>query len=178
MDGRGIINYATGEVTFVPEGSRIEIVTPNTMEYLKTLSDYQKSGEQKLIEKGYVPFRPDKNHVKVFTREFNAINDELSSGAVALLMLLMPYARMGSNVLFSLNNKIKLNQEYIIDNISPFSRQKTIEVMQEMKRLVVVVEASDMGRSKQYVMNPYIYFKGKYINKTILDLFSRYKKRS
>jgi len=172
-----IMDSETGETKYVPEGTKIKLVTPSTIEYLQTLSEYQKTGEQRLYEKGFVPFKPSKNHVKVFTKEFKLISEELSGGGVALLMLLMPYARMGSNILFTLNEKYKVDRNYIMANISPFGRNKTLDIINELKRLVVIVEASDMGNTKQYVINPYIYFKGKYINKTILGLFNKYKKR-
>jgi len=175
---RAIINLTTGEITVPNEHQKIRIVNDKTIEYLSSLSDRTHKLEKTKNDDGMTRFEPNTKFTKIFDKEFEAISKEMSGTAMNVLMMLIPYAALGSNILISLNNKKKLDKKYILDNISPYSYNTTVNALNELKDLVAIVEASDKDDGIQYIMNPYIYFKGGYINKTILGLFSNYKRRS
>ena len=175
---RAIYNIETGEIIVPKAGQKVQIVDARTEEYLKSLSDWKQKKEKVMYDKNYVSFEPNEHFTKVFDKEFEAVSKEMSGTAMTTLMLLLPYARLGSNVLFTLNNKNKIDKKYILDRISPYSYHTTVNALNELIDLVAIIEASDEDNNSQYIINPYIYFKGKYINKTILDLFSNYKRRT
>ena len=173
-----IVDVLTGEYYDIKPGQKIRVVDDRTEEYLKSLSDWKQKKEKVMHDKGYVRFEPNEHFTKIFDKEFEALSKEMSGTAMSLLILLLPYSRIGSNILYTHNNRKKVDKQYIIKRISPYSYNTTVGALEELKDLVAIVEASDVDGDKQYVMNPYLYFKGGYINKTILGLFNRYKKRT
>lgn len=172
-----LVNTNTGEVIELYEGDRLHIVRKNTAEYLKSLRESDKTMEQKMWEKGYVRFEPNEDFTKLFNKEFEAVARELDGNATSLLIMMIPYAGYGSNVLFKKNNRDKVRLNDIVCDISPFSSKTTYKALEELKDKNVIVECSDIDGNRQYVVNPYIYFKGLYINKTVMDLFGGYKKK-
>lgn len=181
MMNKQYIDIETGEiiegilVENVKEGEFVRKYTRPSIKYLQEKATNELTEYEKMIAKGYIPFKCNSSFGKLFKKEFKEICKELNSNEVLLLVNLIPYAAIGSNILYK-NTRKKMDMKDIIEANS-LGYNATYNAMRVLRNKLLIIKADDKKKF-QYILNPYIYFNGRYINKTIFDLFSNYKKRS
>lgn len=177
------VDLETGElkegylVEDVLEHESIRRVTRQTLEYLQYKDERFFTRYEQMLVDGYVPFQPKKSFVKLYSNEFFAISKELKASEISFLFKLVEHIAIGSNILYRKDKKKKLKRKDI-EKLSGLSRSEFYKTLKHFKDELFLCECSDLNGSKQYVLNPYIAFNGRYINKTIKDMFNNYKRRS
>lgn len=129
-------------------------------------------------EQDRVLWQPEKKFVKVFPDELanvvTMLDDEgkrLSGAELAIVMLLMGHISYNSGMLTKGGGNPVSQSD--IEKITGFNR---ITVVKSMDRLVrkKVFARNKVGKSYQYFANPYIFFRGRFINATLVDMFKTY----
>jgi len=117
----------------------------------------------------------DRPFIKVFIDFFPKVAEELSGGAVGLMSVIVPYIAYQSNLLCNRSCNNPLNNKDIED-ITGISKPSVIKYMNELVDAKVLFRGNT-GKSYQYYANPYIYCRGKRINKTLEAMFRNYPER-
>ena len=123
-------------------------------------------------------WNPESNFIKVFPEALNDIASQLTGTEMLVVVHMMPYISYQTGMLTKTGNnddRYPIIQSDIED-ITGLSKKATIVNMESLvsKR---VYSRNRIGKSYQYFANPYIFFKGKYINKTLKAMFKNYKKQ-
>lgn len=125
-------------------------------------------------EEQRIPWRTEDTFVKLFTSDLAGIVDDLTGAEAFTLFALIPYISYETGMLTAgaTSNKRPLINEDIRYMIKRAESNVTI-IMDKLvsKR---ILSRNKVGRSYQYFANPYIFFKGKFINKTLIAMFRKY----
>jgi hypothetical protein len=150
--------------------------------YFGINDNIRKSGKQELCEEneeeqeseGNVLWKPEDEFIKIFPDELNRIAFNLTGAETLTLMRLLCYIDFISGMLKKQDKTPLANADII--SITGFSKVTVIEIMDNLviKR---VLSRNKVGRAYQYFANPYIFFKGRYINPTLIAMFKDYKKK-
>ena len=125
-----------------------------------------------------VLWKPDKKFVKVFPDELanvvTTLDEEgkrLSGAELAIIMLLMGHISYDSGMLTKGGGNPITQTD--IEKITGFTK---LTITKSMDRLVrkKVFARNKVGKKYQYFANPYIFFRGRFINATLVDMFKSY----
>ena len=125
-----------------------------------------------------VLWQPEKKFVKVFPDELanvvTMLDDEgkrLSGAELAIVMLLMGHISYNSGMLVKGGGNPVSQSD--IERITGFNRITVVKSMDKLVRKKVFAR-NKVGKSYQYFANPYIFFRGRFINATLVDMFKSY----
>ena len=144
----------------------------NIKDKLDTKKNEDSSEEQ--IPEGHVIWRPEDDFIKLYPDALNRISFRLSGAEAMTLIRLIPFIDYQSGMLKK--DKKPLLSKHIIE-MTHYSKVTVIGIMEKLvdER---ILSKNRVGRTFEFFVNPYIFFKGKYINNTLLDMFKDYKKTS
>jgi hypothetical protein len=134
-------------------------------------SDYSED-DSETIPEGHTIWKPEDDFIKLYPDALNKISFRLSGAEAMTLIRLVPFIDYQSGMLKK--EKKPLITKNIID-ITKFSKVTVINIMAKLVE-EKILSRNQVGRTFQFYANPYIFFKGKYINHTLLDMFKDYKK--
>ena len=130
-----------------------------------------------MSEQDRVLWQPEKKFVKVFPDELaNVITtlDEgkkLSGAELGIIVLLMGSISYNSGMLTKGGgNPINHND---IEKMTGFTKLTIIKSMDKLVKKKVFAR-NKVGNRYQYFANPYIFFRGRFINATLVDMFKTY----
>lgn len=154
IPNRVVVDTTTGEIiTELKEGDSIRRKTTDI--YLEDTIEINK----------------DRGFTKLFSSIKYVVND-ISSGALSIAVQLQTYIMYTSNlVAYDINNPITNSD---IEKITGYSKRTVIACMDELVTNKVFARTK-VGKSYLYYANPYIFCKGKRVNKTLISMFKNYK---
>lgn len=123
-------------------------------------------------DKSNVIWKPEDEFVKIFPDELNKIAFGLTGAETLTLIRLISYIDYESGML-KIDKRPLLTKDII--EVTRFSKVTISDIMNSLV-LKRILARNKVGRTYQYFANPYIFFKGKFINKTLLEMFKDYKK--
>lgn len=138
--------------------------------------DIHEEGECPEGEK--IPWREKDEFIKVFPKEIAEIAPMLSGTEIIIVMVLMNCMSYSDGLLKKGGKGRPVTMEYI-EKVTGYSHKTVIKSMANLvsKRIYFYGRT---GRKEtdpyQFYVNPYIFFKGKYINPTLVSMFKDYKK--
>jgi len=147
-----IVVRDTGEITSsLNEGDRI--LRKKTVDYLEST----------------VEILPDAPYVKAFMKPLSMLSESLSGPESFMVYYLLQYLSYESGILLHSNGKI-LTRSYITEEIGQSERQvdRTLDKLREKHVLKKVLGAK---REVSIIMNPWLFMRGKRINKTLYEMF-------
>jgi hypothetical protein len=128
-------------------------------------------------DNGNFPWRAKDEFIKVFPKEIAEIAPSLSGTEIIIVMLLMNCMSYADGLLRKGGKGKPVTMEYI-ERLTGYSRKTVIKSMANLVRKKVYFYGRT-GRKEtdpyQFYVNPYIFFKGKYINPTLVSMFKDYK---
>lgn len=124
-------------------------------------------------------WRSDDEFVKVFPKEIAEIAPQLTGTELVIVMLLMNCMSYSDGLLKKGGkaNGSPVTMEYI-EKITGYSRKTVIKSMGNLVRKRVYFYGRTGRRETdpyKFYVNPYIFFKGKYINPTLVSMFKDYR---
>lgn len=122
---------------------------------------------------GNILWKPEDEFIKIFPDELNKIAFNLTGAETLTLIRLLGFIDYESGMLKKPDKSPLITTDII--KITGFSKVTVIDIMENMV-LKRIYSRNKVGRTYQYFANPYIFFKGKYINKTLIDMFKEYRK--
>jgi hypothetical protein len=141
--------------------------------YFGCKNEYSNSehAEAALIDK--IPWEVDGSFTKVVDVEICNLALRLTGAETALVFLLMPKIAYETGMLTK-GGGVPVTMADI-ERMSNLSMRTVIKCMDGLvsKR---VYARSKVGREYRYFANPYIFFKGKYVSRTLIAMFKDYKK--
>ena len=146
-----LVSPGTGEVIGkLYEGDRIQRAKSN--EYLKSTIELNK----------------DEPYAKAYLRPMFDLAKALSGAELQMVYFLLPYLSYESGLLMHPNGK-PVTRGYIAD-MSGLAL-KTVDKILHSLHSKQVVGKHNNGREVHFTMNPWLFMKGKRINKTLYELF-------
>jgi len=155
-------------------------------EYAKTRTRLEKQGiDTKGVYFGYREesegnecnkeiWKDGADFLKVFPDELIKVAGKMVGTDAILVFALMRFISYESGQL-KLSNGTPINNEIIIE-MTNLSKKTVSDSMNRLVEMMVFYRGkTGKGNTYQYFANPYIFFKGKYINKTLVDMFKNYK---
>jgi DNA-binding transcriptional ArsR family regulator len=142
----------TGEITgSLNEGDRI--IRKKSAEYLKST----------------IEILPDATYVKVFLKPLSLLAEISTGPEMLMIFYLLQYLSYDSGILMHSNGKI-LTRSFIADAMGLSERQvdRTLDKLKEHEVLKKVLGAR---REATIIMNPWLFMRGKRINKTLYEMF-------
>ena len=132
--------------------------------------------EKEELDPSKVLWQPEKPFVKVFPDEIAQVLKEtasqLSGTDTAIMLMLMSYISYESGMLTKGGGYPLMHQD--IQRITGFNKKTIIYSMEKLVKRKVF-SRNRVGKVYQYFANPYIFFRGKYINATLVDMFKSYR---
>lgn len=129
--------------------------------------------------KDKVLWKPDKKFVKVFPEELSSVvltldeeGKRLSGAELAIIIILMCYISYESGMLTKGGGN-QLNHADI-ERLTGFNKMTIVKSMDRLVRKKIF-SRNKVGKKYQYFANPYIFFRGRFINATLVDMFEDYK---
>ena len=118
-------------------------------------------------------WRDGDEFIKLFTSDLAEIVDGLTGPEAFVLFALIPFISYETGML-TVGKTYK--RPLINDDIRSMTKKSDTTVAVIMEKLVEkrLLSRNKVGRSYQYFANPYIFFKGKFINKTLIAMFRKY----
>jgi hypothetical protein len=113
----------------------------------------------------------DRPFIKMFLDYMPKLALKLSGGAMATALRLTEYINYDSNLLSKRGGNPLNNED--IQQIMEYSKKTVIRIMDELVSNKVLFRGRT-GHSYQYYANPYLFNKGKYVNKTLAAMFKDY----
>ncbi len=132
----------------------------------------QEEVENDSQEESNVLWKPEDEFIKIFPYELNKIAFNLAGTETLTLIRLISFIDYESGML-KLDKRPLLTKDII--QITKFSKVTVIDIMEKLVTKKIF-SRNKVGRTYQYFANPYIFFKGRYINNTLLEMFKDYKK--
>jgi hypothetical protein len=129
--------------------------------------------QESYVPEGNILWKPEDEFIKIFPDELNKIAFNLTGAETLTLIRLLGFIDYESGMLKKPDKSPLLTTDII--KITGFSKVTVIDIMENMV-LKRIYSRNKVGRTYQYFANPYIFFKGKYINKTLIDMFKDYRK--
>ena len=155
---RAVIDMETGEyLTQLQPGDRI---------IKKQILD--RIADQAPVDKQYIC--PD-NWGKAYDNATNKLARlNLSASEYKAILLMLPLVRLGSG-LVAYGNYKPVSADWIADQLQ-ISEASTYRVLARLQSLRIISK-SISGNEVLYFFNPYIYMRGRYINKSLYEIFRR-----
>lgn len=100
------------------------------------------------------------------------IAKDISGISLAIAIFLQTYAKYQSNLIAYDNGRPISNDDIV--KLTEYSKPTVVKCMDELVSTKVFARVK-VGKSYQYYANPYIFCKGKRVNKTLIDMFKNYK---
>jgi hypothetical protein len=135
--------------------------------------DDESAKEDPETPEGNVVWTPEEDFIKIYPDALNKISFRLSGSETLTLFKLIPYINYQSGML--VKDKCPLISKDIIE-LTGFSKVTIIAIVERLVEERILAKTR-VGRTFEFFVNPYIFFKGKYINHTLLDMFKDYKKK-
>ena len=98
------------------------------------------------------------------------LNDELSLNEKAFLISIAPY--VGYDNVLKLSNNKKIGAKDLV-SISGLSRASVFRVLNSLDKKCIIKKIKE-AKNTIYVVNPWVFHRGLYINDTLKDLFGNY----
>jgi len=119
-------------------------------------------------------WRAGDEFIKLFTSDLVDITDDLTGTEALALFSIIPFIsyETGMFTIGTTNNKRPLNNDDVQRMIK--KSDTTVTAIMDKLNSKRIVSRNKVGRSYQYFANPYIFFKGKFINKTLIAMFKNY----
>lgn len=133
-----------------------------------------------IAEDGKEVWRKDEQFIKVFPKEISEIAPQLTGAELIIVMLLFECMSYSDGLLRKGGRPDgkPITMEYI-EKLTGYSRKTVVKSMGNLVRKRVYFYGRT-GRKEtdpyQFYANPYIFFKGKYINPTLVSMFKDYNK--
>jgi len=141
------------------------------------IREYEPEKEEEETDGCNFPWRVKDEFVKVFPKEIAEIVPVLSGTEIVIVMLLMDCMSYSDGLLRKGGKGKPVTMEYI-EKLTGYSRKTVVKSMANLVRKRVYFYGRT-GRKEtdpyQFYVNPYIFFKGKYINPTLVSMFKDYK---
>jgi hypothetical protein len=125
------------------------------------------------VPEGNTVWTPEEDFIKIYPDALNKISFRLSGSETLTLFKLIPHINYQSGML--MREKRPLISKDIIE-LTGFSKVTVISIVERLVEERILAKTR-VGRTYEFFVNPYIFFKGKYINHTLLDMFKDYKKK-
>jgi len=129
-------------------------------------------------EQDRILWKPDKKFVKVFPDELAnvvlALDEEgkrLSGAELAITMLLIGHISYDSGMLTKGGGNQLTHAD--IERITGFNKMTVVKSMDKLVKKKVF-SRNKVGNRYQYFANPYIFFRGRFVNATLVDMFKSY----
>ena len=132
-----------------------------------------KTEEEKEIDNQKELWREGDEFVKLFPSDLVDIADGLTGPETLVMFAIIPYISYETGMLtVGQTNKRPLGNH----DIQAMTKKSDTTITAIMAKLAEkkIVSRNNLGRSYQYFANPYIFFKGKFINKTLIAMFREY----
>jgi hypothetical protein len=132
------------------------------------------------IEEGKEVWRKDDEFIKVFPKEIAEIAPLLSGAEIVIVMLLFNCMSYSDGLLRKGGRPDgkPITMDYV-EKLTGYTKKTVIKAMGNLVRKRVYFYGRT-GRKEtdpyQFYANPYIFFKGKYINPTLISMFKDYNK--
>jgi hypothetical protein len=169
------VSIETGETIDIFEGDSIGVRRKRSLDYLMQMNKAELTLSEEMRLKGFEKFKCFSSFTKLNMDEFALWLNDLTKNEIVLFVQLSEYAQFGSNVLMKKNRKDKIRRDDIV-RLSKTGRDATLAALKGLLDKLFLCEATD-GEHYQYVMNPHLVFKGRYINQTSLRLFDGFIRR-
>jgi hypothetical protein len=161
-----IVSGSTGEIIKeIKDGDSCRVTSAEQIEFLK---------QREQLE----DWEPEHEFIKVYPEGLEQIADILTGTEMLILVRLIPYISYHTGMLIikdSFGDKRPIIQEDIMQ-ITGYKKNAVVDTMDKLVRNKIM-SRNKVGCTYQYFVNPYIFFKGKYINKTLKAMFKNYKTR-
>jgi len=135
-----------------------------------------KTDEEIAAEQQKELWRDGDEFIKLFTSDLVDIADGLTGTETLVMFAIVPYISYETGMLtVGQSHKRPLRN----DDIQTITKKSDTTISGIMTKLVEkkILSRNNVGRSYQYFANPYIFFKGKFINKTLIAMFKDYADR-
>jgi hypothetical protein len=121
-------------------------------------------------------WNPESDFIKLYSLGIENMSGELKMSDFKVILKLIPHISYTTGMLGKrgLHNKIVPLEQKDMIRITDLSKRHLIN---SLERLVIekVFCKVKVGRNFLYYANPFIFFRGKYINKTLISMFKNYK---
>lgn len=148
-----------------------DIVIRGTGEVINTLNEGDRILRKKSADylDSSIEILPDAAYVKTFLKPMSQLSESLSGPESFMVYYLLQYLSYDSGILLHSNGQI-VTRSYIAEELGQSERQvdRTIDKLREKQVLKKVLGAK---REVSIIMNPYLFMRGKKINKTLYELF-------
>ena len=144
-----------------------------SLSYKEPLS---KTDEEKEAEEQKELWRDGDEFIKLFTGDLIDIADGLTGPETLIMFAIIPYISYETGMLtVGQTHKRPLRN----NDIQAMTKKSDTTITAIMAKLAEkrILSRNDLGRSYQYFANPYIFFKGKFINKTLIAMFRDYAEK-
>jgi predicted transcriptional regulator len=117
-------------------------------------------------------------YVKMFRKQFASMALELSSSEMAIAIILTEFISYETGLIKKRGGDPLDMQE--VEELTGFSKKTVIKAMQKLLSKKIIFRGRT-GNSEndpyQFYANPHIFFRGRYINPTLIAMFKDYKKK-
>lgn len=152
------------------------VVSEETGEITNTLEDGDRIVKKKSVEALQDQLKMEyKDFAVLNTEELNLLMQELSMYEMVALFRLLPYVKYSSCLLAYKNGRGIGTED--IPKLVGISRNKTYEVVEDLIKRDILYKGKN-SREVQYFINPWIIYRGKFVNKVLQDMFQNYRIRS
>ena len=148
--------------------SKFEVINTSSQNYHEESEDE----DVETTPEGHFLWKPENDFIKVYPEALNRISFRLTGAETLTLIRLIPFIDYQSGMLKK--DKKPLITKDIVE-LTKFSKVTVINIMAKLVE-EKILSRNQVGRTFEFFANPYIFFKGKYINNTLLDMFKDYKK--
>jgi predicted transcriptional regulator len=117
-------------------------------------------------------------YVKMFRKQFASLALELSSSEFAITIILTEYISYETGLIKKHSGTPIDMQD--IEELTGFSKKTVIKAMQKLLSKKIVFRGRTGNTENdpyQFYANPHIFFRGRYINPTLIAMFKDYKKK-
>ncbi|MHB8916546.1 MAG: hypothetical protein ACYC4H_00850 [Desulfocucumaceae bacterium] len=115
-----------------------------------------------------VEILPDEAYIKTFTKPLTQLAETLTGPETSLVYYLVQYLSYESGMLKHRNGQ-PLDRTYISGETG--QSERTVDRLLHGLKAKHVVGRNVVGREVQYFLNPWLFMRGKRINKTLHDMF-------
>lgn len=117
-------------------------------------------------------------YVKMFKKQFSSLAFELSPSELIIALILTEYISYETGLIKKRSGAPITMQD--IEELTGFSKKTVIKSMQKLISKKILFRGRT-GNSEndpyQFYANPHIFFRGRYINPTLIAMFKDYKKK-
>lgn len=122
-----------------------------------------------------ITWEPENSFLKVFPESLIQMSTKLNGTEAMVIVALMPFISYESGRLKKHNqDSMKIKDISLLTGL----HENTVSrlMISLVNKQVFYRGKTGEGHTHEFYANPYIFFKGKYINKTLIDMFKDYKK--